>query len=90
LAVIEQVKPPTMVRIVRALTEQGLATAKPDKQDRRKIVISATARGSELMLRARQRRVHALAALIAGISQNEQEGLRSAVGIIRQLLGGRK
>src|SRR5689334_24747288 len=59
LAVAEQVKPPTMVRIVQALTQAHLATAKPDKQDRRKLVISATARGRELMLRAQQRRVPA-------------------------------
>lgn len=89
LAAAEQVKPPTMVRIVQALTEEGLATAKPDKQDRRKIVISATMRGRELMMRARQRRVRALAELIAGISQNEQEKLGEAVAIIRQLLSAR-
>ena len=40
-----------------------------------KLVISATARGRELMLRARQRRVQALAELIAGIGENEQEQL---------------
>src|SRR6185312_4412088 len=57
LAAAEQVKPPTMVRIVQALKEEGLATVTVDKQDRRKLVISATARGRHLMLRARQRRV---------------------------------
>ena len=86
LAAAEQVKPPTMVRIVQALTEEGLATAKPDKQDRRKIVISATARGRELMMRARQRRVRALAELVASISQKEQEQLGEAVAVLRELL----
>ncbi len=86
LAAAEQVKSPTMVRIVQALTQEGLATAKSDKLDRRKLVISATARGRDLMLRARQRRVQALAELIAGISYEEQEQLRQAVGTIRELL----
>lgn len=89
LAAAEQVKPPTMVRIVQALTEERLAIAKPDKQDRRRLVISATGRGRELMLRARERRVRALAELIAGVSVKQQEQLREAVGTIRQLLSER-
>ncbi|MFZ0706231.1 MAG: MarR family transcriptional regulator [Candidatus Korobacteraceae bacterium] len=86
LAAAEQVRPPTMVRIVRALAQEGLLVTKPDKQDRRRLVISATARGRELMLRARQRRVQALAELIAGINVREQEQLREAVKVIRELL----
>ena len=86
LAAAEQVRPPTMVRIVRALAQEGLRATKPDKQDRRRLVISATARGRELMLRARQRRVQALAELIAGINVREQEQLREAVKVIRELL----
>lgn len=89
LAAAEQVKPPTMVRIVQGLNKEGLAVAKTDKQDRRRVVISATARGHKLMLSARQRRVQALAELIAGRSENEQDQLREAVGIIRQVLGER-
>lgn len=87
LAAAEQVRSPTMVRIVQALNEEGLATAKPDKQDRRKIVISASARGRKLMLRARKRRVRALAALIATISKNQQDQLREALTVLRELLG---
>lgn len=86
LAAAEQVKPPTMVRIVHALTGEGLATTMSDEQDRRRIVISATVRGRELMLRARKRRVRALAELIASISQNEQAKLREAVTVLRELL----
>jgi DNA-binding MarR family transcriptional regulator len=86
LAAAEQVKPPTMVRIVQALGEEKLVVAKPDKHDRRKLVISATAHGRELMLRARQRRVQALAQLVSGLSQREQAKLRQAVTMIRRLL----
>ena len=90
LAAAEQVKPPTMVRIVQALNEEGLATAKPDKQDRRRLVIAATVRGRKLMLRARERRVAALAELIGGISEGEQNQLREAVGVLRKLLNERR
>ncbi len=89
LAAAEQVKPPTMVRIVQALSEQRLARSRADKNDRRRLVISATARGRELMLRARQRRVRALAELVAAVGEKEQKQLREAVEIIRQLLGER-
>jgi len=89
LAGAEQVRPPTMVRIVHALTEGRLAVARPDTRDRRKIVISATARGRRLMLAARQRRVRALARLIGEISKNEQDQLRHAVEIMRGLLAER-
>ena len=90
LAAAEQVKPPTMVRIVQSLNEEGLVATKSDKQDRRRLVISATARGRQLMLRARKRRVRALAGLIAAIGADERQKLRSAVEVIRQLLGERR
>ena len=86
LSAAEQVRAPTMVRIVQALGRQGLVTTRADKQDRRRLVISATSRGRELMLQARERRVRALAELIAGISQPQQEQLREAVEILRELL----
>ena len=86
LAAAEQVRPPTMVRIVQALSQEGLATAESDKEDRRKVVISATARGRKLMLLARQRRVRVLAGLIAGINRSEREQLNDAVKVIRELL----
>src|SRR6516164_5898273 len=49
LAGIEQVKPPTMVRIVRGLVEQGLASSRADKDDARRVSLAATARGRNLM-----------------------------------------
>lgn len=90
LAAAEQVKPPTMVRIVQGLSAEGLAAVEPDKLDRRRLVIAATARGRRLMLLARERRVHALAAMIAGISAKEQEQLREAVRVLRALLNERR
>jgi|SRR5690349_15673434 DNA-binding MarR family transcriptional regulator len=86
LAAAEQVQPPTMVRVVQALVEGGLVAAKPDETDRRKLVISATARGRKLMMRARERRVQALAELISQVGEQEQDRLREAVVVLRELL----
>src|SRR5271157_2336097 len=72
LAEIEQVKPPTMVRIVRGLVEQRLATSRIDREDARKVHISASARGRAVMLRARSRRVEALARMLTAKSEAER------------------
>jgi len=85
LAAIEQVKPPTMVRIVRGLVEQRLATSKADKDDARKIRISATAQGRTVMRRARARRVEALARSLAEKPATEQAEIAKAVAVLRGL-----
>ena len=60
LAAAEQVRPPTMTRIVDGLVRDGLVR-KQTGGDRRTIVIRATARGRRLLQRARQRRIAVLA-----------------------------
>jgi DNA-binding MarR family transcriptional regulator len=85
LAEIEQVKPPTMVRIVRGLVEQRLARTRVDKEDGRKLDIAATPRGRSLMMRARKRRVEALARALSTMSANEREDLRAAVTVLRKV-----
>jgi DNA-binding MarR family transcriptional regulator len=85
LAEIEQVKPPTMVRIVQGLVEQRLAASRADRNDARKVCISATARGRNLMHRARLRRVGALARMLAKKSGAERSEIAGAVEILRSL-----
>ena len=85
LAEIEQVKPPTMVRIVRGLVEQRLATSRIDREDARKVHISASARGRAVMLRARSRRVEALARMLTAKSKAERTEIANAVRILREL-----
>jgi len=85
LAEIEQVKPPTMVRIVQGLVQQQLATTRADKEDARKLQISATARGRTVMQRARLRRVEALARMLSKKSAAERLEIAKAVAILRIL-----
>ena len=85
LAAAEQVKPPTMVRIVQGLVEQKLAVSRADPSDARRISISATARGKSLMQRARLRRVGALAQMLARKSKAELRDLQKAVAQLRRL-----
>jgi DNA-binding MarR family transcriptional regulator len=85
LAEIEQVKPPTMVRIVQGLVQRRLAASRADLSDARKISISATRRGRSLMLRARARRVQALAEMLAQLPEPERRQLEGAVRILKSL-----
>jgi DNA-binding MarR family transcriptional regulator len=85
LAEIEQVKPPTMVRIVQGLVEQHLATTRADKEDARKLQISPTARGRAVMQRARLRRVEALARMLSEKSAAERVEIAKAVAILHNL-----
>jgi DNA-binding MarR family transcriptional regulator len=85
LAAAEQVKPPTMVRIVQGLAEQKLAEIHPDREDHRKIRISATVRGRSLMHKARMRRVETLAQMLAKKTHAERQDLQNAVALLKKL-----
>jgi DNA-binding MarR family transcriptional regulator len=85
LAEIEQVKPPTMVRIVQGLVGQSLATTRADKDDARKLQISATVRGRAVMQRARLRRVEALARMLDEKPAAQRTEIAKAVAILRNL-----
>ncbi len=86
LADLEQVKPPTMVRIVQGLVKRKLAATRTDAADARKLSISATHKGRALMQRARVRRVQALAEMVARRSEQEQRQLGEAVRILKALI----
>jgi DNA-binding MarR family transcriptional regulator len=85
LAEIEQVRPPTMVRIVHGLVEQRLATTRADQHDARKLHISATARGRSVMQRARLRRIETLAHVLNEKSAAERSEIAKAVAALRNL-----
>ncbi|HET7063375.1 MAG TPA: MarR family transcriptional regulator [Rudaea sp.] len=85
LAEVEQVKAPTMTRIVDALERAGLAQRQADADDRRKLSVAATAAGLRLMQQGRLRRVKALAQLLAGLDRNEQATLDEAVKLLARL-----
>jgi DNA-binding MarR family transcriptional regulator len=85
LAEAEQVRPPTMTRIVHALLAQGLVTKTGDPADRRTIRIAATLQGKRLMLQGRNRRLHALAAQIAALPPGEQSILLRALAVLAKL-----
>ncbi len=75
LAEIEQVKPPTMSRIVAGLEQSKLVKCQAAEQDARRIRIAPTAKGEKVMWEGRQRRVEMLAELLADLSASDIQKL---------------
>src|SRR3569833_4298018 len=71
LAETEQVKPPTMSRIIAALEQANCVTTETVKEDGRRIRIVPTAKGARVMWESRERRVDTLADLFAGLTADD-------------------
>lgn len=85
LAEAEQVRPPTMTRIVNALEARALVTKGSDTNDRRSIRLAATTKGKRLLLAARRHRTRALAQQTASLPPSEQRTLQAAISILNNL-----
>jgi DNA-binding MarR family transcriptional regulator len=89
LAEAEQVKPPTMSRIVAGLEKSKLVKSEPAKEDARRIRIVPTVKGEKVMWDGRKRRVEMLAQLIGDLSAGDVQRLSEIAevmdGISRKL-----
>jgi DNA-binding MarR family transcriptional regulator len=85
LAAAEQVRPPTMTRLVRDLERDGLVTRRPDAGDRRLQWIHPTARGRRLLESGRARRVEALEAALGRLGAIERRAVAVALPLIEKL-----
>lgn len=85
LAAAEQVRPPTMSRIVAGLMRAGLVRRQVVKEDRRRLRLEATAKGTDLLQAARKRRVESLAATLSQLPADRIEQLRRAAELVDQL-----
>ncbi|HEY5712425.1 MAG TPA: MarR family transcriptional regulator [Allosphingosinicella sp.] len=85
LATAEQVRPPTMSRIVDALVEKNLVTRVTAPGDRRSVRIEATADGIGLLNAGRERRVRALIARLGKLAESERRALARGVEILERV-----
>ena len=85
LAREEQVRAPTMTRIVDALVGAGLVTRDTDPADRRAVRIAATEEGRSLLSEGRRRRVHAITERLARLAESERRALERGVELIERL-----
>ena len=87
LAAAEQVRPPTMSRIVDGLLASGLVTRTSEPGDRRRVSIEATLAGRTLVERGRARRVGALMERLSPLTDYERRALARGVEILEQVSG---
>ena len=85
LALAEQVRPPTMSRIVDALVERGLVSRVADPRDRRSVRITATDEGQRLLTGGGERRVHALVGRLHKLADSERRALARGVEILERV-----
>ena len=86
LAAAEQVKPPTMSRVVAGLRRSGLIQTATDPNDGRRKQIRASAKGMRLMQSGRKRRVGYLAAQLKELDGNEVKRLAEAIKSLERML----
>jgi DNA-binding MarR family transcriptional regulator len=85
LAEAEQVKPPTMSRIVEGLVRQRLAERATEAGDRRSLRIAATSKGKRLLMAGRNRRVRALAKRLEHLRPGDLGVLERAAQMLGQV-----
>ncbi len=86
LAAAEQVKPPTMSRIVTGLEESRLVERLTDAKDARRVRIRATPNGERLLHQGRRRRIEYLASHLGGLTRQELATLDEAVKLLEGVL----
>lgn len=85
LARAEQVRLPTMSRLVAALERDGLATRTPDPEDGRASRVHPTARGRSVLRQGRARRVATLARRLEQLPEADRALLSRAAELIEGL-----
>lgn len=85
LARAEQVRPPTISKLIVELEAQGLVEREIDAADRRIVRVRATARGAKVLHDGRQRRVAALVATLASLSARDRALLARAIPLLERI-----
>jgi len=86
LAAAEQVRPPTMSRIVVGLERARLVRRKAT-DDKRRLLLEATARGEKVLQEGRRRRVEMLVRALQEFSGDELREAAAAAEFMRKLIG---
>jgi len=85
LSAHEEVQPPSLTRIVTRLEEQGYVSRTPDPDDRRQVVVAASAAGRGLLAEDRRRKDAWLARRLLTLTAQELAALAAAVPVLEKL-----
>ena len=87
LAAAEQVRSPTMTRLIDALQREGLVTREPNPMDARSVMVRATQTGRLVLSRGRSRRVEDLAARLGELPPQDLDTLAAAATLLERITG---
>src|SRR5215472_14855539 len=85
LADAEQVRPPTMSRIVSGLEKAGLVKREAT-EDGRRVRLVATAKGTKILWEGRKRRVESLANALAALGESEASRLQELAELLQEIV----
>jgi DNA-binding MarR family transcriptional regulator len=85
LAEAEQVRPPTMSRIVAGLVRAGLVR-RGKTEDGRRVRLEATVKGTRTLEEGRQRRVESLAHAVSSLSGEDREKLGGMIEVLEKVI----
>lgn len=85
LAAAEQVRPPSMTRLIDSLEEDGLVQRRVDEVDRRCQRVTLTAAGRRALTVIRSKKTAFLEERLGALSDDELAAIGQAVGILERL-----
>jgi len=86
LAAAEQVKNPTMSRLIAAMEHDRLVRIAPAKTDARSILITPTQRGKALLLAGKKRRVESLAKALNACAEPDLDSLERSAELLNEVI----
>lgn len=90
LAAAEQVRPPSITRVVNSLEAQALVAREADPADGRVQRVRATAKGRRILEAGRARRVASLTETIRTLTRGELATLEAAADLLERMLRPRE
>ena len=85
LAEHERVSPPSMNRTINGLEGAGLVTRSPSAQDARKVVVTLTAAGTDLIGETRRLRIAWFSQQLEALTSEERDALDAVAPVLRKL-----
>ena len=85
LADHERVSPPSMNRTLNGLEESGLVRRAPSPDDARKVIVSITDEGRELIRETRRLRTAWFSRQLSALSREERAAMEAVIPILRRI-----
>ena len=87
LAAAEQVRPPTMTRLIASMADADLVERETEAADRRVVRIRATAKGRRILEEGRDRRIAVIAEALATLPSRDVSEIARALDAIEKVAG---